>query len=382
MKNKLSLVIGAMAVMAATPVIAASTVDLTSGPGVRTQTNVNYQKYQTRTSTKNYDAQDSKNLYYTTPAKRSNLYTSRADTYRTEMKRKYFLAHPFFQPVKGKFGSVTDLSYNMNSYAITLNQTLATPDTGLTRLDGEKFDWKSDIFTIKEDFSYGITDTVAMVGMLKLDIAKYKFDWQNYPDDKVDDTDLNVFGIGVQWRFVDNEDWIATVSGYYQHQKDISNNFILDLKGGYKVQSTTIYALGRLWYLGFDGNSYGNALVTDAATMYIPYKIDDSAVLFEGGFGVFSVLDEDWTLNVEALFGAYDWHNQGSIKAAVGWQPNDWVALNLYVKTAVYDSADGKNFDLCWQEPAVGWDNLTKIGTVDMDDYSETSFGLQAIFMF
>lgn len=371
-----------MAVMAATPVIAASTVDLTSGPGVRTQTNVNYQKYQTRTSTKNYDAQDSKNLYYTTPAKRSNLYTSRADTYRTEMKRKYFLAHPFFQPVKGKFGSVTDLSYNMNSYAITLNQTLATPDTGLTLLDGEKFDWKSDIFTIKEDFSYGITDTVAMVGMLKLDIAKYKFDWQNYPDDKVDDTDLNVFGIGVQWRFVDNEDWIATVSGYYQHQKDISNNFILDLKGGYKVQSTTIYALGRLWYLGFDGNSYGNALVTDAATMYIPYKIDDSAVLFEGGFGVFSVLDEDWTLNVEALFGAYDWHNQGSIKAAVGWQPNDWVALNLYVKTAVYDSADGKNFDLYWQQPAVGWDNLTKIGTVDMDDYSETSFGLQAIFMF
>jgi hypothetical protein len=203
-----------------------------------------------------------------------------------------------------------------------------------------------------------------------------------------------LFGLGGQWRFIDNEDWIATLSGYYQNQKDVSNNFVLDLKAGVKVQTSTIYGLVRGWYLDLEGNSYGNyvagknALGGDSA-MYIPYQVGDSSVTYiEGGLGVFSVLNEDWTLNVEALYGDYDWHNQASIKGAIGWQPNDWFALNLYVKTAFYDSADGKNLGFWWQEPAAELEDgtaltdFTKLGTVELDKYSDTSVGLQVIFQF
>ena len=101
--------------------------------------------------------------------------------------------------------------------------------------------------------------------------------------------------------------------------------------------------------------------------------------------GVFSVLDEDWTLNLEAVFGNYDWHNQASIKGAIGWQPNDWVALNLYAKTAFYDSADDKKLGY-WSYGAVGEDGnqlgWMKHGEAKLSDYKETSFGLQAIFQF
>ena len=43
---------------------------------------------------------------------------SKKTTTRTyaSQERKYFLAHPFFQPLKGKFGSVTDVSYAQNSF--------------------------------------------------------------------------------------------------------------------------------------------------------------------------------------------------------------------------------------------------------------------------
>ena len=142
MKHYLSLfaimvgVLGGVPAMAATNsgARAASSADLTGAPAVRERTQVNYEKYETRTSTKTYDAADAKNIYYTQPANRSALYkqyaggdssanvrTTRAETYRSELKRKYYLAHPFFQPLAGQFGSVTDLSYTMNSYDILLS---------------------------------------------------------------------------------------------------------------------------------------------------------------------------------------------------------------------------------------------------------------------
>ncbi len=411
MKKQMSLFVWAVALFGMSPVWAAgnygtragSSADLTGAPAVRTRTNVNYEKYETRTSKKTYDAKDGKSIYYTQPTKRSDLYkqydagrsgnanvanvrTTRAETVRTEMKRKYFLAHPFFQPLKGKFGSVSDLAYTMNSYDIDL-----TPAAGMSISD-VKGKWDMKQFSIKEDFSYGITDRIAVLGMLKYDFSKYKFDWSTAPDDKMDDDDLNMFGAGAQWRFVDNEKWIATLSGYYQHQKDVSDNVLLDLKGGYKVASSTIYGLVRGWYVNFDGTSYGNGIegITaegNKASVFLAYKTNaDDAFYIEGGLGVFSVLDEDWTLNLEAVFGDYDWHNQATLKAAIGWQPNDWFALNLYARTALYDSADDKELGY-WVYGAMGPDGnvvnqWVQHGVAKIDNYSETSIGLQAIFTF
>lgn len=397
-----AVLFGATPVMAATNsgTRAASSADLTGAPAVRERTQVNYEKYTTRTSTKTYDQADAANIYYTTPANRSELYkqydagngtatvrTTRAETYRTELRRKYYLAHPFFQPTKGKFGSVTDLSYNLNSYDLAL-----TPADGVA-LSDPNGKWDMSQFSIKEDFSYGITDRLAVLAMARFDMSDYKFDWAlpQTPDDTMDDNGINLLGLGLQWRFVDTADWIATASAYYQYQQDVSNNIVLDLKAGYKISSSTIYGLVRGWYLNFDGNSYGNGVTGktaegEDATFYLAYNTDaDNTFYVEGGVGVFSVLDEDWTLNVEAILGNYDWHNQASLKAAIGWQPNDWFALNLYGRMAVWDSANGKDLSF-WQTDtnpdSPYYTQLIRMGEANLDNYSDFSVGLQAIFMF
>ena len=405
-------ILGAGGVEAATNsgMRAASSADLSGAPATRSREKVNYQKYKTRTTTKTYETKDAGDLYYTKPANRSALYkqyegassssaratkttkrTTRSEKVVNKLTRKYFIAHPFYQPLGGVFGSVTDLGYTTSSYDFTINQTMPVYDgaTEVYPLNGLGGKWDMSRFSIKEDFSYGITDTIAVMGMAEFDMDDYKFEWDdNSPSDEMDDSGLNLFGIGGQWRFMDNEKWIGMASAYYQHQKDISNNFLLEAKVGYKVASSTVYGLARGWYLALDGNSYGNGVEgKDAngvpAMMYIPYQVgDDKAMYFEGGMGVFSVLNKDWTLNLEGVFGHYDWHNSASIKGAIGWQPNDWFALNLYAKTVFYDSADGKELDLYWMEPSVGLDSLTKIGTVDLDNYSETSIGLQVMFQF
>lgn len=410
MKKQFYGVVCAVALLGLTPAVAAtnygtragSSADLTSGPATRSNEKVNYSKYQTRTTTKTYEAADAGNLYYAQPSQRSALYkqydaagsssakastrtvrTTRSETVVNKLTRKYYLAHPFFQPLKGKFGSITDFSYNTNSYDLALNQTYAIeseyPLTGITGA------WDMKQFSVKEDFSYGITDQFAIMGMLRYDMSDYKFDWDaaDITDDKMDDKGLNLYGLGLQYRFIDDSKWIGMVSGYFQHQKDIANNFVLDLKAGYKVARSTIYGLGRAWYVEFDGDAYGNGVSNGDATMFVAYQTNaDTAFYVEGGLGVFSVLNEDWTLNLEAVYGSYDWHNQASIKGAIGWQPGDNFALNLYAKTSFYDSADDKDLKLYWAEPAVGLNALTEVGTTKISDYAEMSLGVQAIFYF
>ncbi len=420
MKKQLSWFVMAAVMLGVYPAVAAtnygtragSSVDLTGGPATRTRSNVNYEKYETRTTTRTYGAQDAKNIYYTQPAKRSDLYkqytdsqtnvrTTRGEVLRGELQRKYFLAHPFFQPVGGKFGSITDLSYNWGSYDMTssagpnfdleINGAVQT-FTGFQLPNGS---FKGKSLTIKEDFSYGITDTVAVMGMLRYDKSDYEFNWDNAPSDKFDDSDLTMYGLGAQWRFLDNSEWIATASAYYQHQKDTSNNFILDLKAGYKVASTTVYGLARGYYLSLEEDTYGVGSTGtneygDTAALFLTYNDDAKNTFYvEGGVGVFSVLDQDWTLNAEAIFGHYDWHNQLSVKAALGWQPNDWFALNLYAKTSLYDSANGKKLPYMYYGGTVDFEGeiyyipaWVDAGRAEIDNYRETSIGAQAIFMF
>ncbi|MBQ6736224.1 MAG: hypothetical protein IJQ90_01925 [Alphaproteobacteria bacterium] len=373
---------------------AGSTADLTGAPAVRSNpSNVNYQKYETRSTTRTYSNAGGQNYgtvqYTAQPSTRSQMYrtynsgtatrtatTARTETVRSTMKRKYYLAHPFFQPTEGKFGAITDLSYNTASYDIDF-----IPNGTMSDTDAK---WEMRQFAIKEDLSYGITDRLGVLLMGRYDFSKYKFDWSTAPDDKMDDDGLNIFGAGLQWRFVDNEKWIATVSGYYERQKDIANEFVLDLKGGYKVSKSTIYGLARGWLVNFDDKMYGNGITGKnesgvVESLFISYDDDAKTTFFiEGGLGVFSVLEEDWTLNLEAIFGHYDWHNQASIKGAIGWQPNDWFALELYAKTSFYDTAEGKKLDFYGTEGGV-WDAM---GKAKLDKYNETSFGGRIMFYF
>lgn len=407
MNKKLSCFALMAAVLGVSPVVAAtnfgtrgaSSIDLTSAPATRARENVNYQKYQTRTTTRTYQQADGGDLYYTTPAKRSDLYkqydaatsgaatatkttvrTTRSEKIINKLNRKYYLSHPFFQPLAGNFGSITDVSYDQHSFDFDAPFTINGKS-----IDGG--DWKSETVSIKEDFSYGISDTVALVAMARFDMAdyafKYDFDGADVAESKMDDSSLNVFGIGAQWRAIDNEKWIATAMAFYQHQKDFSQNLALDLKAGYKVARSTVYGLVRAWYLDMDQNSYGTFVDNNEEIFYIAFDTDvKDAFYIEGGMGVFSVLNEDWTLNVEGVFGNYDWHNQASIKAALGWQPNDWFALNIYAKSSVYDSADGKDLNAYLYSPGLDINNLEPLTKAKLDNVNEMSLGAQVIFHF
>ncbi len=427
MKKSLSVIVSLMVALGAVGADAAtnwgaragSSADLSGVPATRARQKVNYEKYQTRTLTKTLESKDAGDLYYTKPENRSALYkhyegaesssaratkttqrTTRSEKIVNKMRRKYFLAHPFYQPLGGMFGSHTDLSFINTSYDFALpdgNIGLYESSGGYLDFDGVAGKWDMNGFSIKEDLSYGITDRIAILGMLQYDMNEYKFEWaDNSPDDKMDDDGLKLFGFGAQWRFVDTDEWIATASAYFQHQKDVANNYLLELKGGYKVSSSTIYGLVRGWYVDLDGNSYGNPVSgVDAngneQVLYIPYHIGDSNITYvEAGLGVFSVLNEDWTLNVEAVLGDYDWHNQASIKGAIGWQPNDWFALNLYAKTTFYDNVDDQTLDLYYWRSGTYLDaaatqpanELKNIGSTELENYAETKVGLQVMFQF
>jgi len=398
MRKQLSLFVLAVAAFGISPVMAAtnsgmrgaSSADLTGAPGVRSQAKVDYEKYETRSSTKTYAVKDDKNIYYTQPASRGDMYknagtssstaamrTTRTETAYREAKRKYFLAHPFFQPLEGKFGSITDVAYTTNSYDMSINTFV--PGS----MSDTKAAWDMSQISVKEDLSYGITDKFTILGMVRYASTDYTWDWSVAPDDTMKDSGVDIWGLGTQWRFVDNAEWIGLISGYYQHQDKISDNFIVDLKAGYKVARSTIYGLARGWLVNLDGQTHGNRIydpVSGSSTLIL-YGSDKSSLSFlEAGIGLFSVLDEDWTLNLEGVLGSYSWHSQGSIKGAIGWQPGNSFALNLYAKTAIYDSMNDKQ--LGFYGINAGDPTWTHMGIANISNYSETSFGLQAIFLF
>lgn len=303
---------------------------------------------------------------------------TRTETTKSSVKRKYFIANPFYQPLQGQFGSVTTGEYLEGTYTF-----------------GENVDRKLGEWSIKEDLSFGITDRLAIQGM-----AKYNWDKSTWKDTVTGDkitykaNDLNVYGLGLQGRIIDTNEWISTLSGYYEHQKHGVDYYIADFKLGYKVARNTIYGLLRGWAVNMDGDVYGDYMDNSAEWAMLVYgDSDDTLYMGELGLGVWSVLAEDWTLNVEGLFGAYDWHNQLSIKGALGWQPNDWFALNLYVKTSLYDTANDKHLDLVagnkpvtydeWNNAwATEWSARKGHGIVDMEDFREWSVGLQVMFQF
>ena len=342
---------------------------------------------------------------------------------RSSQERKYFLAHPFFQPLKGRFGSVTDLSYAKNTFKFDiLNASFldidtssstyghATPNVPLVySLSG-----KSEIsqFLVKEDLSFGLSDTLALMVMAQYDKTKVKFgDWKTNnpsPDDlsaaSSSSSGLNIFGIGLQNRFIDNDEWIAMFSGFFQHQKDTANTFIFEAKAGYKVDRTTVYGLARLGYSNLtNGDIYG-ALVTDKSGdwMMLSYKQDvEDVVYLEGGVGAFSVLNKYTYLGGELVYGHYDWHNQLNLKGTIGIQPRDSFALSLYGSVSLYDSAKGKTknymqYDVNPDIPTGGYVEdgtgniiisdssklLYTTGDYKINSYNEWKIGVQAILYF
>lgn len=349
----------------------------------------------------NYVRYNDNNNYGTVEKRSSRM----AESYSSQM-RKYFLAHPFFQPLKGKFGSVTDVAYAQNGFKFdildgsVLDIDINSPtygnivNMGTSDLSGKQ---KTTQFLVKEDVSYGLSDTLSLVLMAQYDKTKVTFkDWSDGSgSDSLSDSGLNIFGIGIQNRFIDTDKWIGMVAGSYLHQKDTANIFLGELKAGYKIDRTTVYGLARLRYTDITrGDSYG-AFVRDGTGDYLmlAYKTNTNDILdIEGGVGAFAVLNKDFTLNGELIYGAYDWHNQLSLRGTIGWQPGDMFALNLYAMTSLYDSADGKkktymNYDVnpdttYFPAAAQSTTLVYTTGNYKIKDYNEWKIGLQAILYF
>ena len=369
------------------------------------------------------------NFYYNQPAQ-SNYYTPKKSSYNTgdyykgdvkkqtkntskqysSQERKFFLAHPFFQPLKGKFGSVTDLSYAHNDFKFDILNG-ATYDVGpssngynthvpfMNMVLPNPLSGKAETaqVTVKEDFSYGLSDTLSIIGMVQYDKTKVSFkDWsEGSASDSKTDSGLNIFGIGLQNRFIDMDKWIGMIAGFFQHQKDTANTFIGDVKVGYKINRTTVYGLARLGYSDLiKGDTYG-MYVDDANQdfLMLSYKTGVNDILYvEGGMGVFSVLNKDFTLNGELIYGNYDWHNQLNVKGGIAWQPGSSFALNLYAMASIYDSADNKTKTYMTYEnnpdssgyPALnqGTTAVYTTGDYKIKDYNEWKIGVQAIFYF
>lgn len=299
-----------------------------------------------------------------------DVYT-KGKTYKKSVKRKYFIANPFYQPLQGQVGSVTTGEFLQGKYRFA--NTAGAIDRKLN-------EW-----SLKEDLSFGLTDRIALQGMAKYNSDKLTWkDVDTGGEDKYKSNGLNLYGIGLQGRIVDTPTWISTISGYYEHQKHGVDYFIADLKAGYKVATSTIYGLLRGWAVDMEGDAYGDYM-QDASTwaMLVYGNSKDTLWMGEAGLGVWTVLAEDWTLNVEGLYGAYDWHNQFSVKGAFGWQPNDYFALNLYAKTSLFDSANGKRKDLHWGNlPISATDYANNVTEMELSKFKEWSVGLQVMFQF
>jgi len=326
---------------------------------------------------------------------------------RSSQERKYFLAHPFFQPLKGKVGSVTDVSYAHNDFKFDIidGRVLDIDPGSLTYGDwvegpvGISGKAENNQFLVKEDLSIGLTDSLALMLMAQYDSTKVKFkDWSGgEAANESSDSGLNVFGVGLQSRFLDNDEWIAMLNGFFQHQKDTANTLVLDVKAGYKFNRTTAYGLVRLGYSDLiDGDIYGS-IVKDSSGdwLMLSYKQDVKDVFYvEGGAGFFSVLNKYTYLNGELIYGYYDWHNQLSIKGVFGVQPTESFAINLYASMALYDSAKGKtkgymNYDVnpdpvldSSNNPVLSSQLFYTTGDYKINSYNEWKLGVQAILYF
>lgn len=342
----------------------------------------------------------------------------RTTTTRRSVKsqeRKFFLAHPFFQPLKGKFGSVTDVSFARSTMNFTiLNQNIKDLDSSSTtfkniaQISGITLKGKeiTTQFAIKEDISYGLTDKLALMLMAQYDKTDMEVkDWSTGDaGTKTSESGLNIFGIGLQGRFLDTPEYIGMLSGYFQHQKDAANTLMAELKMGTKIDRFTLYGLARASYSKLDNKGAYGAYMKEGNGdwLMLSYQLNtDNVFQAEGGIGAFAVFNKYLTGKAELTYGSYDWHEQMNLRGEIGFQPGDSFAINLYASAALYDSAKGKtktymNYDINpeWGTSAgiedadhniiISSDSklVYTYGDYKINKYNEYKIGIQGILYF
>jgi len=292
-------------------------------------------------------------------------------------EQKYILANPFFQPRAMSFSSVTDLSYRMNSFDFKTSEL-----TGSVTKPPHTGKYTANMFALTQNLSFGITDEIAILGMARFSITDLNIDWKSpaLPGDDQSINKLDLWGIGVQWKFLDNRDWIATTLASYQSLVDAADMFIAEARLGFKNDDTIIYGFARGYYINWDGHGYGLSLKSQHGdvTQFTLNSGDKRVFYYDLGVGIFAALNEDWSVDANLTYTDADWHSQVALGASVAYQPWRNAALKLYGRIALWDSADG--FESRVDNWVPGGAHVS--GTARLDNYSDMSVGLQLIMSF
>jgi len=300
----------------------------------------------------------------------------RAETRRTETTRKYNLSNPFFQPRAAGIVGMTDFSYTDETLKFTI-----LPGSGIWENHEGKFTAKT--LSATQNLKVGITDDVAILGLAKYAKEDLGIKWDTMPspwayDYNTGDGALDLWGIGLQWRFLNDSDWIASVSGVYQRKTDAATALVAEGKFGFKNDDTTIYGFGRLYNLNWDGGEgYGFGFVNQYGQMqYFSQKEDGkSSLWYEAGAGLFAALDENWSADVSGMYSDSEWYRQVSMKLSLAYQPWKNAALEIYGSLALWNDADKfEESSVIYWEPALT--NLERVGTAAFTGFSQMSAGV------
>jgi len=297
----------------------------------------------------------------------------------TTSGQKHILANPFFQPRGNEFLSTTDLSYTANSFDFSVTSLTSPP------LNGETATYTSGMVALTQNLAYGINDEIAVLGMVRFSILDLNISWDNpaYSDDDQTKNRLDAWGLGVQWKFLDDKDWIAQTVISYQSLVDAANMVALEGKVGYKNDDTIIYGFVRGHYVNWDGSGYGLALTAsrpgynDQTTQFV-LGDKGSVLLYDVGAGLFAALNQDWSVDANLTYTDADWHSQVALGAAIAYQPWRNAAIQLYGRIALWDNAS----DVSAPIQIVELGSIVASGTAKFDNYSDMSAGLRLMISF
>ncbi|MDR3208630.1 MAG: hypothetical protein LBT45_02155 [Rickettsiales bacterium] len=385
-----------LALFAAPAFAASSTADLSSGPAKRENLKMEQFKQEAASRRIKSDA----NLYYVAKGKRdSSIYRDfagcnsegcekntrsvRAEEKKSENARKYNLNNPFFQPRRGELGSVTDLSYNYGALDIKVSPATTGNWAGQTG----KYSAKE--LQLTENLSFGITDDITIIGSVRFNSTNLNIHWPNLaaPQDNDSQTKkkVDLWGAGLQWRVLNDNDWIANISGSYQNLIDSVSVFSIESKVGYKNDDTTIYGFGRVQYRDWNSEGYGIGIKNQFnQTVYFTMKEKaSSSFYYEVGAGLFVAMNGDWSADLSASFADAEWHQQIAARASLSYQPWKNAALNVYGRIALWDNADGfKKSQIIYHHAVDNGGVPINIGTAAFENYSEMAAGLQLVLLF
>jgi len=285
--------------------------------------------------------------------------------------KKYTLNNPFYQPQKGAFTTVTDFGYNINTIDFAISGG---------RWDGERGKYSGKTLSVAEHLAYGITEEVAVKALVRLASPKYSMTWNSgHPrDDQNDGPEVDLVGIGVQWR-ANNNQWITSLSGVYESMFGVASILYGDAKIGHKSDNTIVYGFGAATHFSWKNSlGYGVGLVNQAGDTILftqELNVSSSTYLNIGG-GVFTAFNSDWSVDGQLFYSYAQWHDQVAARLAVNFQPLKRLSLSLYGQAALIDSAD--KFNDSHVECKNAGDALsTPNGTAKFGNYSDLFFGLQ-----